>query len=194
MSRRAWPPGRGYTAEFMQAAQRRRRPLRALSGRGGRRARRRGFARTRRRGALSRGRRAGRAYPLPLPAHESAHARLGRHGQRARADRGRTARPGRRLRRARRRHFLSSAFQRAGADAARLAVRQSLHDAGRGLRAADRRPRAGRQRRCAGWFRSCALHRRHARAQSFGTVPAIGGGCYGAGKIRAEERARERDP
>ena len=45
-----------------------------------------------------------------------------------------------------RRHHLSPAFRPAGADQIRLGLRQSLHDAGGGLRAADPRPRPGTAR------------------------------------------------
>ena len=53
--------------------------------------------------------------------------------------------------RRRRRHQLSSAFRRAGADTGRLGVRQSVHDAGGRLRTADRRARRGS--RAAGHYR-----------------------------------------
>ena len=74
-----------------------------------------------------------RAHPVSLPAHEPAQDGRGQSAERTPRARRRGHRRGLELQHEGSRHQLSRAFRRAGADQARLGVRQSLHDAGRGL-------------------------------------------------------------
>ena len=100
-----------------------------------------------------------RAHPLPLPAHEPDEDGRRQSAQRPPRPRGRGHRRGLELQHEGGRHQLSRAFRCAGADPIRLGVRQSLHDAGRRLRAADRRARHRACRSDRGRHRRSGQHR-----------------------------------
>jgi hypothetical protein len=120
-------------------------PLRALPARRRGGARRGGAAGAAPGGALHRGQCAQRAHPGPLLAHAAQAIRRRWDDERPPRARRRGDRQGRQLLQARARHHLSPAFRPAGPDQIRLGIRQSLHDLGGVLRAADPRPRPGNQ-------------------------------------------------
>jgi len=91
-----------------------------------------------------------------------------RDAERPSRARRRGHRQGREFLQARARHHLSPALRPAGSDPIRLGIRQSLHDVGGILRAADPSPRPGDQG--AGYPRGCA-HRVHPPPAGSGALP-----------------------
>ena len=168
MPGRARPSGAGHSPRFLQATHPGREPLRTLPARRGGGARRRGAARAPSGGALHRGQCAQRAHPGPLSAHAAPAIRRRRDAERPSRARGRGHRQGREFLQARARHHLSPALRPAGPDPIRLGIRQSLHDVGRILRAADPGPRPGDQG--AGYPGGCA-HRVHPPPAGSGALP-----------------------